>query len=465
MLRTFRRFGLALLLFTCAQALEASRGGPEPIYQRTPSPVCCVSVQPDGGILLGGGFTHLDGFMRYGYGRLLATGAVDSVYWSQSGLEGVVAMTGTLAVNAIVWTPEGEVVIGASYLDDNGQQRGYVARLDPEGVLDSSFQFHRPEGPVRALVLQDDGYVLVGGRFSALETQPVSCLLRLDPSGVPDPLFKPVISGGGESVEAIALQPDGRILIGGRFTHVHGVPRGGIARLNADGSLDAAFDPGAGISRARHSDDGPVVLALMALPDGKILIGGNFTRVDGRVRAHVARLRPDGSLDEGFNPRDGISGAVAALAVQEDGGVLIGGWFKRVGGLERPHIARLNSTGQVDPTFDVGAGPDGPVRSIAWHGSDAVIVGGEFTAVNGWTFWGIARIGTDGDVDGYFEPGEGAFHIVTIYPSRPVDEGGNCARAMAASLAPWVLMPLALVALWRLRRRARRPGGRGAEVA
>ena len=81
----------------------------------------------------------------------------------------------------------------------------------------------------------------------------------------------------------IAVQSDGRIVIGGRFTSYDGVARNRIARLHTDGSLDESFDPGVGL------DDFPEAIAVQS--DGKILIGGNFTSYDGVARNRVARLR------------------------------------------------------------------------------------------------------------------------------------------------------------------------------
>lgn len=96
-----------------------------------------------------------------------------------------------------------------------------------------------------------------------------------------DPTFNPG-SGANDRVLALALQPDGNVLLGGIFSIVGGTARNGIARLNANGSLDTSFDPGTGANGAVH--------ALTLQSDGKVLLGGTFTSVSGTLRSGIARL-------------------------------------------------------------------------------------------------------------------------------------------------------------------------------
>ena len=109
-----------------------------------------------------------------------------------------------------------------------------------------------------------------------------------------------------------ALQPDGKLIITGQFSEVHGVARSSIARLNLDGTLDLSFDPGAG------SDVGFGPISVQ--PDGKIIVAGFFHTVNGVARAGIARLNSDGSLDLGYDPGsvisfDGTGGGGALLRI------------------------------------------------------------------------------------------------------------------------------------------------------
>ena len=140
--------------------------------------------------------------------------------------------------------------------------------------------------------------------------------------------------GANASVYSLAVQADGKILVGGYFTTLGGQTRNYLGRLNADGTLDSGFNPGA--NSYVHS------LAVQA--DGKILVGGYFTTLGGQARNYLGRLNADGTLDSEFNDL-GANGSVDSLAVQADGSILAGGVLTTIGGQTRNHIARLNNTG------------------------------------------------------------------------------------------------------------------------
>lgn len=176
-------------------------------------------------------------------------------------------------------------------------------------------------------------------------------------AGSLDITFDP--TGGGERVGlssihdavvyAVAALPEGKAVIGGRFSSMDGVPRNNVARLHPDGSLDASFDPGWGT-------DGDVrCVGLQG--DGKVVIGGEFTTVNGERRNEVAQLLPDGALDADFEPILELDGYVRTVAAQPDGKVLLGGCFKHVNGLACTNLARLNRDGSVDANF---------VPRVAW---------------------------------------------------------------------------------------------------
>ena len=141
-----------------------------------------------------------------------------------------------------------------------------------------------------------------------------------------------------DDVIALAVQADGKILVGGFFTFIGGQTRNFVARLNPDGSLHTSFDPNAN----------GVVFALVVQADGKILVGGAFSSIGGQTRNNIARFNPDGSLDTSFNPN--ANSNVYALAVQADGKILVGGFFTFIGGQTRNRIARLTATHRPRPT-------------------------------------------------------------------------------------------------------------------
>src|SRR4051812_621281 len=134
--------------------------------------------------------------------------------------------------------------------------------------------------------------------------------------------FDPNANG---AVRAAIVQPDGKILLGGDFKTLS--PNSGsvfirnhIARLKPDGTLDPAFDPNAN----------DAVLAITMQANGKILLGGKFTSVAGVTRNHIARLNMDGSLDLSFDP--GANDVVSTLALEADGKIFVGGLFTNIDG-------------------------------------------------------------------------------------------------------------------------------------
>ena len=209
-------------------------------------------------------------------------------------------------------------------------------------------------------------------------------------------------SGANDSINAVALA-SGKFVIGGAFTSFNGTSRNGIARLNANGSLDSTFLNG--LSGA----DG-TVWAVAVQPDGKVLIGGDFTHVNGTACNYIARLNTDGSLDATFNPGTNFDNPVYALAVQPSGGgqIFVGGGFD-VGGQGYGNIALLNSDGSLNTSFNPGTGPDNWVNALCWQPNGQVLLGGVFTHINGSSLNGIARLNADGSIDtaGFF-PGTGA---------------------------------------------------------
>jgi uncharacterized delta-60 repeat protein len=142
------------------------------------------------------------------------------------------------------------------------------------------------------------------------------------------------------------LQPDGKILVGGSFTRLSGQQCTNLARLNPDGSLDDRFTPGAigGIGGFRLSANS--VSALAVQTDGRILVGGRFTKLGGEARTNLVRLDADGTLDGGFNPGPGgnTSSSVTSIALQSDGKLLLGGSFNTLAGMPHLNLARINTT-------------------------------------------------------------------------------------------------------------------------
>jgi uncharacterized delta-60 repeat protein len=319
-------------------------------------------------------------------------------------------------VYSLARQPDGKVLIGGFFTSYNGTSRNRIARLNVDGSPDTTFNPGTgADSWVRSLALQPDGKVLIGGEFSSYNGTARNRIARLNADGSLDTTFNPGTGAGGSVpvVWSLSLQPDGKVLIGGEFSSYNGTPRNFIARLNADGSLDATFNPGTG------ADDW--VYSLTLQPDGKVLIGGGFTSYNGTTRNRIARLNTNGSLDVPFNPGTGANFPVSSLGLQPDGKVLIGGGFTSYNGMARNRIARLNADGSLDATFNPGTGVGGSfaVFSLAVQPDGKVMIGGWFTSYNGTSRNHIARLNADGSLDTTFNPGTGANFPVSSLGLQP----------------------------------------------
>ena len=318
------------------------------------------------------------------------------------------------SVLAVAVQSDGKIIIGGSFTTVGGTARNYVARLNSDGTLDAGFN---PDagGNVFAVAVQSDGKILIGGSFMTVGG--VSCrgVARLNSNGTLDTGFCPNVVTGGNGVEAVAVQSDGKIIISGNFTKVggdSGTTRNYVARLNSNGSLDTGFNP----------DANGVVYSAVVQSDGKIVIGGSFTTVGGTARNRVARLESNGTLDTGFNPN--ASSNVLAVAVQSDGKIIIGGNFFTVGGTARNLVARLNSDGTLDPGFNPNV--NGIVYSAVVQSDGKIIIGGTFTTVGGTERNRVARLNSDGSLDAGFDPNANeAIRAVAVQSDGKVIIGGS----------------------------------------
>jgi len=199
-------------------------------------------------------------------------------------------------------------------------------------------------------------------------------------------------------VKTSALQSDGKLIVAGNFTSYNGVIRNRIARLNTDGSLDLTFDPLAGFS--------VVVNSIAIQSDGKIVAGGGFSSYNGTIRYSVARINTDGTLDLTFNSAgSGLNGYVNSLAIQpSDGKIVVGGYFTSYNGTSRNRIVRLNTDGTLDLAFNPGSGYNDEVYSVKLNAVEKIVTAGRYTGYNGTTRYGVSILNTDGTLDSSFDP-------------------------------------------------------------
>ncbi len=367
--------------------------------------VFSIAVQADGKVLVGGNFNNIGGQPRNFIARLDAlTGLADSFDPNANG-----------SVQSIAVQADGKVLVGGFFNGANsigGATRNRVARLDATTGLADALD-PNANGIVYSIAVQADGKILVGGLFTNIAGQTRNRIARLDPiSGAVDS-FDPNANG---NVFSIAVQPDGKILAGGSFSganSIGGQTRNRIARLDPTTGLADSFNPNAN----------GIVQTIAVQPDGKILAGGVFLIIGGQTRNRIARLDATSGLADSLNPN--VNAGVHAIAVQPDGKILAVGDFSTIGGQTRNSIARLETDGRLDRTLDLGVvGSD--VFATAVQPDGKILIGGTFSTGLGGTRNNIARLNTDGTLDTAFNPNaNNAVFSIAVQADGKVLVGGR----------------------------------------
>jgi uncharacterized delta-60 repeat protein/gliding motility-associated-like protein len=238
-----------------------------------------VAIQSDGEIIIGGHFSTYNGIARTGVACLNADGGLNATFNIGTGTGGFYS-----DVLSIVLQSDGKIIIGGGFTTYNGTAINNIARLNKDGSLDASFNSGiGSNSGVNVTALQSDGKVIMAGFFYFYNGITGYHVFRLNTDGSPDASFNignP--SGFYYDVRAMAIQCDKKIIIGGNFTTYNGVNRNRLVRLNSNGSIDTSFNVGTGLN------DGVETIAVQS--DGKVIIGGYFTSYNDIVREHLARI-------------------------------------------------------------------------------------------------------------------------------------------------------------------------------
>lgn len=298
----------------------------------------------DNGDLLIGGRVFLDGTMA-GLRQVVALDPTGGLR-ADINLSSVLYDDDSNVLTAMLVEPDGSIVIGGGFFFLKDQQVNGLARISADGnsitPLGTVAGLGNDTGvalTVTSLVRQADGKLIVGGSFIPTTNRG---LIRLNPNGTRDTTFG---SSGVEQaaiVTSVVLEPDGSVLIGGTFTDVNGEFAPRLARLNADGTLNQNHAP-----INLFSAGAPSTIVRQA--DGRILLGGSLGPINNTSRYGIARLNADFSLDSFYPDPGGVAGTVYAVATQADGNVLVGGFFNTVAGVSRPTMARLLDTPNTAP--------------------------------------------------------------------------------------------------------------------
>lgn len=229
----------------------------------------------------------------------------------------------------------------------------------------------------------------------------------VDSSGLGENDKSFIVDGGFTGmVNIVKVDSLGRVLVGGNFTSYRGVNCNRIIRLNSDGTRDTSFNIGNGFN-----DE---VFEIEIDSSNRLLIGGRFTGYDNRSSRGMIRLNQDGSIDKTFNFVSSFGSnltKVKTIKVQEDGKILVGGFFNRYNGetlSPRGNIIRINSDGIRDASFDAWFDVNGPesINVIKIQSDGKILVGGYFPSYKDVDNTSLfVRLNQSGDLDGSFNNG------------------------------------------------------------
>ena len=318
----------------------------------------------NGKYLIWGSATDIDGNSNADYiARINADGSLDTNF-AQLNLNN--------SIFAVGLQSDGKIIIGGSFSTFNGVNNGYVrlARLNTDGTLDTTFAQHTINGTVEAITIQDDDKILIGGAFKDFDgVSTLDRIARLNPDGTRDTSFDP--ASFNNVTYAITVQDDGKILVGGAFHTYNGnASYDRLVRLNTDGSQDTAF------SDNFPADTAGSITEINIQPDGRIVIAGSITDFDGQANLdNIARINPDGSRDATFTGT--ISSTVYAVYIEENGKIL-------VSENDAPHLSRLNADGSLDASFTMPNALVGNKQIYAvFPDGDKLFIAGNFNDLGG----------------------------------------------------------------------------------
>lgn len=346
-------------------------------------------------------------------------------------------------VNKVLPLPDGSALLGGvfSTIQDTGfnlYARGGITRIRENGTFDTTFAEEGGYGSfdgfrsVKDMARQPDGKIIVGGHFTTFNGQSRNHLARLNADGTLDTTFN-AGAGPNAAVYSVLLLPDGKMIIGGAFTSINGTSIRMLARLNADGSLDGTFTPlSFGAGGGWHVD------CLVLQTDGKIVVGGTFYFGSGGQRIGLCRANSDGTLDNTFNGV--VEGGHTAgdtgdwqyindVKVEMDGRILIAGDFTAFNNTPRGGFARLTSTGALDPSIDPTS--NGTCNAILVQPDGRILVGGSFTVFNGVTSNKLVRLSNAGVVEaGFSAAGGGSQGTIRNFALQPDGKVLFCGSSM-----------------------------------
>jgi uncharacterized delta-60 repeat protein len=320
------------------------------------------------------------------------TTTINTVYYGQN-LQGVINALNLLGYGSFFLTTSG----GSTFINiyPNENTFGNLT-IGLSSIFNSNFAVLGFNGLVSAIAIQSDGKVILGGAFTTYNGNSYGRIVRLNANGTEDTSFNSGGTGFDGAVNDILIQPDGKIVCVGSFTFytdISGIKTSnGIARLNSDGTWDIGYGTGFDSSATK----------IIYTSTNQLVVVGGFTTFRSNSSVGVCRINLVGSYDATFNVGTGIAGGgITANSVveQTDGKFIVVGDFTSYNGNTANYIVRVSSTGTYDATFLTSL--DDICNDVALQSDGRIIIVGDFLAIlnNTEAVERIARLSTIGNID------------------------------------------------------------------
>lgn len=386
-----------------------------------------LQIQKDGNLIVGGDFLSLNGIPVSYLTRLSPDGSIDETFNTGTGFNG--------KIYSSFLQEDGKIIVGGSFTTYNGINAGRIIRLNKDGSYDASFitTIGATSGIIYDIVSQPDGKFIIVGSFTKYNSKTVNRVARLLPNGSLDTTF---ITNSGSTllISHAKVVNNGKVILTGNFTTFNGTLANRIIRLNSDGSYDATFNSGGGF------DDDVNAIALQT--DGKIILGGNFTTYDSVIANRIIRLNEDGTKDDSFITGTGFSkNGVEVIKIDGNGDVMVGGSFTGFYN-DKPttRLIFLNSDGIAKSNFDIGSGPaSASIFALEFDEEGSCFAGGSFSVFNDQNQGKLVKISNEGEHDiAYLASGIGfdntVLNILPL-PNKKILIGGNFKKFNGASVS------------------------------
>lgn len=379
--------------------------------------VNAIFVQSDGKIILGGKFTNYNGSAANRIIRLNQNGSIDNDFTTGSGFSND-------AVEVVKMDSSGNIMVGGSFTGFyNGTAVNRICLLHSNGILKTDFDSDAGPGSGSVLALEMDAENLwyIGGSFSVFDGLNQGRLVKINANGEREEGYLSAGIGFDNSVLKVLPLADKKIVVLGNFKKFNGNFSPGIARVLGDGSYDASFNSG-------QSGANNLIKSGVIQKDGKIILGGNFTKYNDIASGRIIRVLPDGAIDHSFNTGSGLNGQVYAMAIQSDEKVIVAGNFTSYNGIPAIRIIRLLQNGSRDTSFDTALGADATIEAIAVQPDGKIIIGGRFNSFNTNSFARLVRLNPNGSMDSGFRTGTGFdknVYAIELQSDQKIIVGGS----------------------------------------